>query len=702
MSKRVLNISQLKQILTVILVWSSFFVYSQTASTTSSETEQEEVIYKPSFGVGLGMFTYYGDISKSKKDNGATLSRVALDLHITQPLNSFLNGSFYFLKGKVAANERSLTRNLNFESTISVWGVNVSYNFDHFLPKERYIEPFVSLGIESVEFLSKTDLYDAHNNPYYYWSDGSIRSDDELHPEGNPANIRRLERDFTYESDVRESNLDGFGKYRERTYAVPVGIGFNMLLNEQFSFRLSTTYHFTFTDYIDGVTVNSVGNRKGNKANDGLLYTSFSLNYNINQVLGSSMLRPELLPDDLMAQDEDGDGVIDFDDRCPNTPDLVQVDERGCPLDGDHDGVADYLDEEPNTPDSTLVDSLGKTLTDEMIEQVFAVRNDSTGKYGKSGTGGEVNIVKKMHFSEGADKFDAESEKYMVRIGEFTGGLPVDVAEELLSMKDVNTWEENGTTYITVGNFDNIPDAMKRKLQLAQEGFDVAEVVKADNKGKLNSVKGIENMEIPATTDLGDPKDKMVFRIQIGAYRKKIAKKVFKDVPGVVMVPFEDGINRYFSGSYNSFEDAAKSKIDMIAKGYTGAFIVAFQNGKRISLKDAGVVFVPEALKKNATTATTAPTSNIDKSMISFGIQIGVYKTLPTVEEKAVLSTLKDVKMERTEDNLLRYFIEGFKSYEEANAFKQDLINKGLSNCSTIGRFKNSTITAQEAIELLK
>ena len=51
-----------------------------------------------------------------------------------------------------------------------------------------------------------------------------------------------------------------------------------------------------------------------------------------------------------VAKDSDGDGVSDKNDKCPNTPAGVKVDEAGCPLDGDKDGVADYLDDCPAVP----------------------------------------------------------------------------------------------------------------------------------------------------------------------------------------------------------------------------------------------------------------------------------------------------------------------------------------------------------------
>ncbi len=60
--------------------------------------------------------------------------------------------------------------------------------------------------------------------------------------------------------------------------------------------------------------------------------------------------------------DSDGDGVLDPNDACPNTPAGVLVDARGCPPDTDGDGVADYLDKCPNTPRGAPVNAQGCPL----------------------------------------------------------------------------------------------------------------------------------------------------------------------------------------------------------------------------------------------------------------------------------------------------------------------------------------------------
>ncbi len=57
--------------------------------------------------------------------------------------------------------------------------------------------------------------------------------------------------------------------------------------------------------------------------------------------------------------DRDGDGVVDKNDKCPDTPAGVKVDASGCPIDSDRDGVSDYMDKCPDTPAGVKVDASG-------------------------------------------------------------------------------------------------------------------------------------------------------------------------------------------------------------------------------------------------------------------------------------------------------------------------------------------------------
>ncbi|PLX95239.1 MAG: hypothetical protein C0621_04175 [Desulfuromonas sp.] len=64
----------------------------------------------------------------------------------------------------------------------------------------------------------------------------------------------------------------------------------------------------------------------------------------------------------MQTADQDGDGVTDAYDRCPDTATGISVDGWGCPLDSDRDGIADYLDACPATPLGATVDRRGCPL----------------------------------------------------------------------------------------------------------------------------------------------------------------------------------------------------------------------------------------------------------------------------------------------------------------------------------------------------
>ena len=59
------------------------------------------------------------------------------------------------------------------------------------------------------------------------------------------------------------------------------------------------------------------------------------------------------------GKDSDGDGVVDYQDDCPDTPKGAIVNSRGCPSDADGDGVFDGVDECPDTPKGVVVDAKG-------------------------------------------------------------------------------------------------------------------------------------------------------------------------------------------------------------------------------------------------------------------------------------------------------------------------------------------------------
>lgn len=63
--------------------------------------------------------------------------------------------------------------------------------------------------------------------------------------------------------------------------------------------------------------------------------------------------------------DKDGDSIFDKSDNCPDTPQGIKVNEKGCPLDSDEDGVYNYLDDCLETPKDVEVSEVGCPLDED-------------------------------------------------------------------------------------------------------------------------------------------------------------------------------------------------------------------------------------------------------------------------------------------------------------------------------------------------
>lgn len=648
---------------------------------------------RPSLSLGAGMFAFFGDVGSQHAEHSPLLARPAFDLRASVPLNNWLEASLYALHGRLGINERSLVRSLNFESRVTVGGLQFRYNFHHVLNPDRIVEPFVTVGFESVEFLTKTDLRDAQGRTYNYWSDGSIRDVAEDSPFAGQAQV--IQRDYVYESDVRELNADGFGKYPERTWAVPVGIGARMNLGGGFDFRIGTTMHFTLTDLVDGVSDASVGQRQGSAGNDRFLYSSLSLGYAIPIAPRSkrSKLTPlnsEELDLIVLQDDEDGDGVKDMADECPGTPTGAQVDAKGCPIDSDGDGVPDHLDDEAGTAPGALVDARGVTISDEAYLKGFLNYLDS----------GNVNVVASSVESFGPIRKapTAPTKRvYVVKVGSQVEGISEDLIQRILSLPDVRTIESGDTTFYVVGNFEAIPEALRRELEL--RGMGIESRVMAEENGRLIDVSKELEAERERRRGMGavDDSRDVIVRVQLGAFRNKLSSNIFRDVPDLVSIRGEDGLMRYYTGSFTDVNKAADHKVKMLLQGFEGAFLVAFKQGKRVSMKEAGAVLTgPEDLR-------TLPSGSVNKERLRFRVQlasfVGSVSQVP-VETMGKFIEIGDVEPVIRPDGV-RYFHGRFTNRAEAEAARQRMKALGLQDAFVVGEMNGHVIPADDAERLL-
>ena len=659
------------------------------AQTDITEADSTTVKLKPSFGLGPGMFAFYGDVGNRHDSYSPLVTRVGYELRASVPITPWLEGGIYALHGRVGVNERSLVRNLNFESRITTGGLQFRYNFLQLLNPKRVVEPFVTVGFESVEFLTKTDLQDAQGHTYNYWSDGTVR--DIAEDDQNAGDAALIERDYDYESDVREADLDGFGKYLERTWAVPVGIGARMDIGHGFDFRMGTTLHFTFTDLVDGVTDQSIEHRAGDAKNDRFLFSSFSIGYTLPGQRKKKEIKSKLSSEEMdqlaWAGDEDVDGVQDVSDLCPHTPAGAKVDLNGCPIDGDGDGVPDNEDGELNTAAGAPVDARGVTITDEALLKAWLAYKDS----------GNVDVVTSRMESFGKMKpaFVPVKRVYVVKVGTQVESISEDLIQKLLSIPDIRTVEHGDTTFYVVGNYGTIPEGLRRELEL--RGIGVDGMVMAEENGRLIDVSketAEDRAKLLPPTNAPAPNKDVIVRVQLGAFRNPLSRNIFEGITDLVTIKGEDGLTRYYTGSFKQVNPAAAHKVKMLLKGFDGAFLVAFKNGKRVSMKEAGAKLTSKEDLRNL------PSGNINKAMLRYRVQVGTFVGNVPMDTMGKLIEMGDIEPVTSTD-AVRYFYGKFTDRKAADDARHAIQEKGFPDAFVVGDMNGHIITAEDADVLM-
>lgn len=684
--------------------------------------------FAPKMSISAGNMSFFGDIGDVNYQPPFT-SRYGYEVAFSHQLTRYLQINFNFMYGKLGANENIFERHSNFQSEIRYGGFNLLYDFGNFIPSRYKIRPFITAGAGGFEFLSKTDLFDKNGNRYYYWSDGSIRNLPENDP--NASQAIRLVRDYYYETDIRESNLDGYGKYPERAWAFPVGAGAIMQITKHFDFKIGVNYYLTTTDFIDGIASGGQDLRKGDAKKDKWVYSYVSIQYELFiPKKASETPGLDTLPDSYFdgidwmvidSADTDGDGVKDWYDKCQGTPKGAKITANGCPEDTDGDGVPDYKDEENPSPKGFEVNLKGIALTDEYWQKWYNEYFDSTGIYHTEEEYVE-NVIGAPIASGSPKKVYKKSDKkyYTVELARYKGGVPSDDIAYLMSIGDVKSMTlEDGTTIVyTAGEYEDVMRAIKRRDEFKQEGLKNATVGYFQNEQyhalseeelqkELQQSQQSQKQDDNVVKNTAEPKpeeykkDEVIYRVQLGAFKRQISKEIFKNVPGgIIEFKTDDGLYKYAGKAFKTMQEAAEFRAKLVLMGYSDAFVTAYKNRKRVPLTEAGATMATEE-KENL--QENVAFSSIDKNAITFKIQLGALKKPNNVKDfEARTKQLKDVDKQNTILGLYRFTSGKFSTYEQAQQYLKELQDKGFDDAFIIATFNNELIPVQDAIELLK
>ncbi len=136
---------------------------------------------------------------------------------------------------------------------------------------------------------------------------------------------------------------------------------------------------------------------------------------------------------------------------------------------------------------------------------------------------------------------------------------------------------------------------------------------------KVSNAVYSNNNPIPINTALPSG---IVFKVQIGAFRNPIPQDLFRGFDPISGETTPTGITRYTAGYFKNMEAANSAKREINGLGYKDAFVVAFCNGKRVSIPDAiamvraGNTCVGDGLAENKLNIAAAkePVKNEEKA----------------------------------------------------------------------------------------
>jgi hypothetical protein len=257
----------------------------------------------------------------------------------------------------------------------------------------------------------------------------------------------------------------------------------------------------------------------------------------------------------------------------------------------------------------------------------------------------------------------------------------------------------------------------------------------------------------------------LVYRVQVGAFRKALKSNLYSEFKPVTGELIKQGITRYITGYFNGVSSASQAKKLIRNLGYKDAFVVAYCDGKRISIAEArkleasgkcipnGIDDFPRyenlAIKtnsqnqktnndlkiKNTNTNTINSTQNKEemskkflneedlinnsKNNISRNIKEASVKTVPVETKQGLFFTVQigayripaTAKQLKFTDNLLskllpdgmiRYSTGIFSSISACKDTKNKVNSAGIKDAFIVAYYKGERINLSEAMRLLK
>lgn len=372
----------IKNITFIFLLFSTCLVLQAQHDSLNLTTNRQQKVLKLYVGTGVNQNTYYGALNQKTyhfliNNNIGYSGEVGVSYMKNMIGLNYETGSFSESKNSVADHR-------NFLSRYNKYGMMLS----HKIPISDYLSFVPGVGFSFWQTIVRTDTLDAEGKPYFYWNDGTIRAVSETY-QNTLVNPSVLKRDYVFETVLGSKSY----------FSIPLQAAIHVDLNQNISMFLGIRFNYIFAKNID---------YSSSTKSDFILAGYFGVSYVFIRKPNLDKMSKEqsIFYKQLIMQDTDGDGVPDFEDKCPTIGKAGKVDKSGCPMDSDGDGIPDERDFEKNSKHPHLTDINGievavpsaKELKQEKMEEDALDSKRNEGDFEK-----EINLRE--------DKYDMDYQK---------------------------------------------------------------------------------------------------------------------------------------------------------------------------------------------------------------------------------------------------------------------------------------------------
>ena len=284
--------------------------------------------------------------------------------------------------------------------------------------------------------------------------------------------------------------------------------------------------------------------------------------------------------------------------------------------------------------------------------------------------------------------------------------------------------------------------AVHAQMLQSENQADFEWMIQHQVQGKTKSSENLEEAMVPSSPFVVSPvtnlnqvfpahpvnvplPDGLIFRVQVGAFRKPVPNQLFREFGPVSGELLPNGLTCYLAGYFNGTGDALDARTMIRRFGYADAFIVAYCDGKRITYNQGKMMEqngtcrkkTPEELQiavnqilpgivppvQQTTTVPAEVNNAVDPNSteanleLYYTVQVAVYnKAIATDNIKGV----NELLVTKTEKGQYRYSSGEFISFDEARKRKNEVVAKGIPDAYVVAYHRGKRISIAQANQL--